>query len=659
MSRWLICLMLCACSESGLNPITDGPGGVDTDGDGIVDGEGSAEVCNGVDDDLDGLVDEGFTDYDGDGVADCVDDDCSLFVTSEVEADRNDACGADIVIDDPWSATLAWQWEGLSFDSVYNDVLTTPVIGNLTDDDGDGDIDRDDIPEVVFPVFDKDRYETGGFLVVLDGATGEEVWTADDIWGMTGATIADANGDGLPEVVAVDSSGHPVLFAADGSMIWRASVSITIERLLAQTTVADVDADGTPEILVDNLLLNGKTGELLTSFPIADATIPWRMSAVGDIDLDGEQEIILGNNAYRADGTRLWGVSVQGQYGHFNALVNADSDAFAEIVMIANGELLVIEHDGAVTTRVSAGNDHPGAPCIADFDGDGMAEVTWASNTGLHQYELDGTRRWTVPTDDATNAVAGCSGYDFDGDGTYEILYADNSTFSIFDALTGGRLFQWGGHASTTAWEYPTVADIDRDGSAEIVVASNDMAAPGFQGISVFEHIDSAWLEGGPTWHVHDFAVTNITPDGIVPASPTPPWLVHNVFRARPTQDTLSVDLQAAIVDVCWTGCASDSIVQVSVQVWNGGVHASPPSVPIALYTRYGEALELLAVERISGAIPPTTAIDGIVFEVEAGQVGPDGFVVVVDDDGQGGQVIVECDEENNAGEWRDVECLP
>src|SRR5206468_3736248 len=61
--------------------------GFDTDGDGYTtcagdcnDGNpsirpGAAELCNGLDDDCDTAVDEGFTDTDGDGLKDCVDPD--------------------------------------------------------------------------------------------------------------------------------------------------------------------------------------------------------------------------------------------------------------------------------------------------------------------------------------------------------------------------------------------------------------------------------------------------------------------------------------------------------------------------------------------------------------------------------------------------------
>jgi arylsulfatase A-like enzyme len=48
----------------------------DSDGDGVADCVDTVpEVCDGLDNDLDGAVDEGFPDTDGDGVADCVDAD--------------------------------------------------------------------------------------------------------------------------------------------------------------------------------------------------------------------------------------------------------------------------------------------------------------------------------------------------------------------------------------------------------------------------------------------------------------------------------------------------------------------------------------------------------------------------------------------------------
>ncbi|MBM4369892.1 MAG: putative metal-binding motif-containing protein, partial [Deltaproteobacteria bacterium] len=61
-----------ACNgiDDNCNGVVD-EGLPDTDGDGVADCE-DTETCDGVDNNGDGQVDEGFTDADGNGVADCV-----------------------------------------------------------------------------------------------------------------------------------------------------------------------------------------------------------------------------------------------------------------------------------------------------------------------------------------------------------------------------------------------------------------------------------------------------------------------------------------------------------------------------------------------------------------------------------------------------------
>jgi len=65
---------------------------------------------------------------------------------------------------------------------------------------------------------------------------------------------------------------------------------------------------------------------------------------------------------------------------------------------------------------------------VADFDGDGQAEIGWGENHSFYMYELDGTAQWTQ-TFQTTSSLAGCSGFDVDGDGAYEALFADEENF--------------------------------------------------------------------------------------------------------------------------------------------------------------------------------------------------------------------------------------
>jgi hypothetical protein len=293
---------------------------------------------------------------------------------------------------------------------------------------------------------------------------------------------------------------------------------------------------------------------------------------------------------------------------------------------------------------------------VADFDGDGQVEIGLGIGDVVGVYELDGGTVWEVTSIDDTRAHAGCSGYDFDGDGAYELLHADKHQFLILDGKTGAVLVRDTRHASSTLFEYPVVADVDGDGSAEIVVASNVRDDnPGWAGITVYGHVEDRWARSGPTWGAHDFAVTNLESNGHVPTSPEPAWLQNNVFRARPTIDSpAGPNLQADIVDVCVGTCAGGP-VKVSVVVRNHGGVPVRIGTPITLYAATGRArtpLKTLLLPQIDEG----TSSNAIVFELQPHQL-QDALVVVVDDDGSGFSFVEECIEDDNEGYWEAPIC--
>ena len=626
------------------------------------------EYCNGIDDDGDGLIDEGFPDLDEDGIADCIDGDCNVHLPKATSIGIEQSCSANGSPHDtnPWDVTVEWRWDGiLVTEGVetrnYRNILMAPIVGNMNDDNNDGSVDRNDIPEVITVAF-VEPDDLSGYLIALDGETGEEVLRQPGWLPFGGIVVADINNDGDTEIVGFDPQSRPQAVSVTGEKVWTARYAAT--STYPQATVADLDGDGKVEVLADNLVLDGKTGEKLFQANI-DQRIIGRMPAVGDVDLDGLQEFVMGQEVWELDrrsGTPVtkkeWSTPIRGEYGHWSAILDANGDAFGEVAMIGNGRLVIHRHDGSILVDVAAGTGQPGPPCVADFDGDGVSELAWGSDTSFNVYELDGTKIWTFPMTDASG-LAGCSGYDFDADGTYEVLFADEKAFYIFDGKTGKILYGNLGHASGTVFEYPIIADTDRDGSAEVIIASSNYRMEGWAGITVFGQVQDDWARSGPTWHVHDFAVTNITEDGGVPAKPEPAWQIHNVYRARPTTNELFVDLQTEIVDVCFSGCKGDTAVaKLSVRVYNTGSSTSRSQVPIALYARTGDQLELLKVQAIPGRVPAGKATAGILFEVPATSRGKDGFLVRVNDDGSGFMDYQEeCDLENNEAIYTDTPC--
>ncbi len=609
------------------------------------------EECNGEDDDGDGLVDEDFPDSDGDGVADCVDEDCEVEDVGAEAVEVDETCFApEVVVTDPWDVAIEWQWTGVAAEPWVCNVMMMPAVGELDDDNGDGAVDEFDTPDVVFVAFPAvvPTDFSLGTLVVLDGATGAEKWTADGYFAVAGAVLADVDGDGSTDIVLFDADLRVRALDATGAVLWTATEDVSTSY--PQITVADLDEDGSPEVLADDLVLDGATGGVRARLASSETVIA-RMPEAGDLDQDGVQEVVLAGAVFDPAGHLLWRSPLEGDYGYWAAILDVDGDPEAEVAMLGGGEFAIYEADGTERLRLEAGSPRPSAPCVADFDGDGTAEIGWASTDTFNLYELDGTPVWTAAIDDSTG-LAPCSGFDADGDGAAEVFYADQGTFYVFDGATGAVLYSNSGHASGTVWEYPVIADVDGDGASEAVIASNDYWRSGWCGITAFGHAGDGWMPSGSTWPNHDFTGTKVLADGTVPASPVPWWQYDNVYRARPTTEPLAVDFEAEIVDVCASGCIDESRVLVEARIRNTGVSDSRPGVPVSLYAENGGARTLLATTTVVGSIPSGMTSEAIVFEIALAEARADSLVVVVDDDGTGAGMHEECDEDDNEAAW-------
>ena len=224
--------------------------------------------------------------------------------------------------------------------------------------------------------------------------------------------------------------------------------NVALNNAYPSVTVADINADGTPEVIADNAVINGRTGQLLHQFTV-DPLFIGRMPAAGDLDQDGAQEIIIANKCYNSDFSLRWSsplykvitdIGLQYSMPMMTWMVKS-REAGA-------GWLGIYDPDGTELFKTNAGTGQPGPPRVADFDGDEVAEIAWASSSQFNMFELDGTLLWTQTITDASG-LAGCSGYDVNGDGAYEVLFADENTW-LFDGGTGGVLFSQLGHASGT-----------------------------------------------------------------------------------------------------------------------------------------------------------------------------------------------------------------
>jgi hypothetical protein len=131
------------------------------------------------------------------------------------------------------------------------------------------------------------------------------------------------------------------------------------------------------------------------------------------------------------------------------------------------------------------------------------------------------------------SGIAAGTAFDFDGDAVAEAMYADEDSLYVFDGM--GQSLLTVPRSSGTIVEYPMVADVDNDGSAEIVVVSNKsfknmQTAPAIQ---VVRDVEDRWIQARRIWNQHTYHVTNVREDGTIPQYEPHSWELLNTYRTN------------------------------------------------------------------------------------------------------------------------------
>jgi hypothetical protein len=218
----------------------------------------------------------------------------------------------------------------------------------------------------------------------------------------------------------------------------------------------------------------------------------------------------------------------------YNAVGNFGGDSKAEIVLVANGQVWLLNHDMTVRWGPVAipGGGYGGAPTVADFDGDGKPDIGVAGATRYVVIGNDGTVKWSAVTQDGSSNRTGSSVFDFQNDGRAEVIYGDELFLRVYDGLTGSELFNVA-KSSCTWHEYPLVADVDADGHAEILGVGNNNCGYGpQQGVFLWGD-DDVWVDTRDVWNQHTYHITNVEQDGSIPTSELTNWLVPGLNNFR------------------------------------------------------------------------------------------------------------------------------
>ncbi len=109
---------------------------------------------------------------------------------------------------------------------------------------------------------------------------------------------------------------------------------------------------------------------------------------------------------------------------------------------------------------------------------------------------------------------------------------ADEKTLWVYDEV--GTVLMQVPRSSLTQIEYPVVADVDNDGSAELLVVSNPYNGPQTApSLQVIRDVQDRWVPARRIWNQHTYHVTNVLEDGTIPQVEPKHWTLLNTFRTQ------------------------------------------------------------------------------------------------------------------------------
>ena len=593
-------------------------------------------------DDDDATDDDDSADDDDDAVA----DPC----TDPVDAEPliyDEECRVDLEITADPALQIVWQVSEFDPEPCFKEVMMTPLVLPLTDDDGDGAPSAGDDRAVVFNTFCGSDYSGAGRIRALRGDGSEELWVATDptyyVQPDSQLAAGDIDGDGWPEIVGVSSSHQLMALDRFGAGLWVASNTVPSGAERGGAFLADLDGDGTVEILYGNQIYDA-AGNLLATGGHGtgsnNARPEFPTSFAVDADLDGDQEVITGNAAYDITGAALW---ANGQPDGFPAAGNFDADPEAEFAIVSNNTVRIQDTDGSVIAGPVSlpGSGSGGPPTVADFDGDGAPEIGVANLAFYAMLDTDLSLMWSNPTQDLSSSITGSSAFDFDADGASEVVYADELDVWVWEGGTGALIYQGTGHASGTHLEYPVVAQVIDEGPPQIVVGSNNLSYPGWNGITLLSDVGRAWVPTRGVWNQHAFMPTHIGDDLSIPGNPDMPWTVGQGFRQNeiatvPGQP--APDLQLELHAICEELCPDQ--LRLLVRPANPGAASDGFTVQVARAddgTVLATGVSLFGLPMATSAAPMELLVDALAA------AGSD-LVVTIDMADE----VLECHEDNN-----------
>ena len=438
-----------------------------------------------------------------------------------------------------------------------------------------GDLDDDGIPEIVcFDVQGNSSSQTAAKTInVYDGrskALKAQISVENLVWAHGNGPyglVKLPNRKGLIVTACKDTRlyAYDITAANPNNPVWASNESYNTgyNDFSVSIGFADFNGDGHPEVYVRNKIFDAETGILLAtaqggnnqanSYSHNSHTNHNKLSCPIAFDICGDtrQELILGNEIYDVIITNRFGTS--GNHATLtksitppNGIINDGHVQVADFNLDGHPDILISNRDAEesygtvsfyvwdvynnLTSQPIQLDTHftgKSVPLIADFDNDGFVEILidccHEGDKGFRGYRFNPAINgfnflWSLPIDEDSYSNTATL-FDFNADGKNELVYTDNRYLRVYDVSTmlPTELSKID-CGEISIMQVPIVADVDNDGSAEIVVTGK---AGGYMQantmLKVYKSSTEPWRLTRKVWNQYMYHVTNVNEDLTIP----------------------------------------------------------------------------------------------------------------------------------------------
>ncbi len=294
--------------------------------------------------------------------------------------------------------------------------------------------------------------------------------------------IADIDQDSNLEIVlagstttfGADNFWHVIRYDPSTSSYQDVWVSDYYAATISRIVVADLDKNGTLEIVLglgdgSIQIFDGSSLQLVNSLATPAGDI--NEMAVGDVDLDGVNEIVFCNNSsiYMYNALTLALEWNSGSYGGQGlAIGNVDGDAAIEIVTTKSGDKGYVVDGSSHILEWEYTGGFGAIVRLEDIDGDGMKEIVGADGWYyLTAFDADiKSPKWQITADLNINSLRVM---DIDNDSVMEVLYGDGQWGKVYCIDSQTQNLEWSINNPEHGTTDIGAADVDGDGTTELL----------------------------------------------------------------------------------------------------------------------------------------------------------------------------------------------